>query len=256
MKNPMHKLRRFFVRTRTYKATAAQAATQTSHDEDDGSNRLSGAFLVVLFLHVIAVVGVFAFARIKESRAHNAPPETAAPKTAAKPAAVKPATAKPAAPAAAATIAAANPPQVTSHDSPRTPAPVTHTTHIVKEGETLTKIAFAYSVAVPDLVSSNKLKGATDIHPGQALAIPRAKQAQKTPAITENKPAQTAAQKATAASVDRKTAKTYVVLKNDSPMKIAREHGCTYEELMKLNSIKDPKKIQPGQVLKLPVKNG
>ena len=256
MKNPMHKLRRFFVRTRTYKATAAQAATQTSHDEDDGSNRLSGAFLVVLFLHIIAVVGVFAFARIKESRAHNAPPETLAPKTAAKPTAVKPATVKPAAIVAAATIAAANPPQVTSHEAPRIPANGTHATHFVKEGETLTKIAFAYSVAVPDLVSTNKLKGATDIHPGQALAIPSAKQAQKTPAITESKPAQTAAQKATAASADRKSAKTYVVLKNDSPMKIAREHGCTYEELMKLNSIKDPKKIQPGQVLKLPVKNG
>ncbi len=252
----MHKLRRFFVRSRTYKATAAHAATQTSHDEDDGSNRLSGAFLVVLFLHIIAVVGVFAFARIKESRAHNAPPETVAPKTVAKPAAAKPATVKPALTAAAATITAANPPQVSSHEAPRIPANGTHATHIVKEGETLMKIAIAYSVAVPDLVSTNKLKSATDIHPGQALTISTGKQAQKTPAITESKTAQTAAQKATPASADRKAAKTYVVRKDDSPMKIAREHGCTYEELMKLNSIKDPKKIQPGQVLKLPMKNG
>jgi LysM repeat protein len=152
----MHKLRRFFVRTRTYKATAAQAATQTSHDEDDGSNRLSGAFLVVLFLHIIAVVGVFAFARIKENRAHNAPPENPATKTAAKPAPVKPPAAKPPVPAAAATIAAATPPQVAPHEPVRTSTPITHTTHIVKEGETLTKIAFAYSVAVPDLVSSNR----------------------------------------------------------------------------------------------------
>ena len=256
MKNPMHKLRRFFVRTRTYKATAAQAATQTSHDEDDGSNRLSGAFLVVLFLHIIAVVGVFAFARIKESRAHNAPPEASTAKMAAKPAPAKPAAAKPPVPAAAATIAAATPPQATSHDSPRTPAPVTHTTHIVKEGDTLTKIAFAYSVAVPDLVSSNRLKNSADIHPGQALAIPGAKQPLKPAATPENKPAQTAAQKNTPAPAERKPLKTYVVQKGDTPMQIAREHGCSYEELMKLNSVKDPKKIQQGQVLKLPVKKG
>ena len=256
MKNPMHKLRRFFVRTRTYKATAAQAATQTSHDEDDGSNRLSGAFLVVLLLHIIAVVGVFAFARIKESRAHNAPPQAPAAKMAAKPAPVKPAAAKPPLPAAAATIAAATPAQVSSHESIRVPANGTHTTHIVKEGETLTKIAFAYSVAVPDLISSNKLKNPADIHPGQALAIPGAKQPQRTAAATENKPAQTTAQRTTPALAERKSVKTYVVRKGDTPLQIARENGCSYEDLMKLNNVKDPKKIQQGQVLKLPVKKG
>ena len=254
MKNPMHKLRRFFVRTRTYKATAAPAATQASHDEDDGSNRLSGAFLVVLLLHIIAVVGVFAFARIKESRIHNTPPEAPAAKTVAKSASVKPAAAKPPAPAAAATIAAANPPQVTPRESVKVPANSTHTTHIVKEGETLTKIAFAYSVAVPDLVSSNRLKNPADIHLGQSLAIPGAKQPQKIAATTESKSAQTAAQKT--APADRKTGKTYTVRKGDTPLKIAREHGCSYEDLMKLNSVKDPKKIQTGLVLKLPVKNG
>ena len=39
-------------------------------------------------------------------------------------------------------------------------------------------------------------------------------------------------------------------------MKIARDHGCSYEELLKVNNIKDPKKIQIGQALKIPVKNG
>ena len=80
--------------------------------------------------------------------------------------------------------------------------------------------------------------------------------AQNTPAPTETKPAQTATQKATPAPADRKAVKTYMVKKYDSPMKIARDHGCTYEELMKVNNIKDPKKIQVGQLLKLPVKNG
>ena len=221
MKNPMHKLRRFFVRTRTYKATAAPAATQTSHDEDDGSNRLSGAFLVVLFLHMIAVVGVFAFARIKESRIHTTPPEAPAAKTAAKPPAAKPPAAKVPAPATFPTLVAASLPQPASRELVKL-SPSPHNTPIVKEG--------------------------------QSLAIPGAKQPQKITATSENKSAQTAAQKT--APADHKTGKTYTVRKGDTPLKIAREHGCSYDDLMKLNSVKDPKKIQTGQVLKLPVKNG
>ena len=252
MKNPMHKLRRFFVRTRTFKASAAQAATPTSHDDDDGSNRLSGAFLVVLFLHIIAVVGVFAFARIKESRIRNTAPEKPAQPTA-KAATAKPAAAKASAPAAAAAaaIAAATPPQAPPRETVKASANSTHNIHIVKEGETLTKIAFAYSTGVPDLVSTNRLKSPGDIHPGQALTIPGAKAAAKNSAATEIKPAQPAAQKTTPAP-----AKTYTVRKGDTPLKIAREHGCSYDELMRLNAIKDPKTIQTGKVLKLPVKNG
>ena len=252
MKNPMQKLRRFFVRSRTYNAAAAaRAATQVPAEDEDGGTRLSGAFIVVLVLHIIAVVGVFAFARIKEARKENAPQgnstQTTAPKNVpAKPAAVKP--------PAAASIVAANP-TVTPHETPK-PAISAHTTYIVKDKETLTKIAAAFSIAVPDLVSTNKLKNQDDIHAGQVLTIPSAKTALKTPVPTEIKPAQTTAQKITPASAEHKTAKTYVVRKNDSPMKIAREHGCSYEDLMKANNIKDPKKIQVGQVLKLPVKNG
>jgi LysM repeat protein len=255
MKNPMHKLRRFFVRTRTYKASAAQAATQMSHEEDDGSNRLSGAFLIVLFLHIIAIVGMFAFARIKENRAQNTPPENPAVKAAAKPLAPKPAALKPVAPAAAATIAAATP-AATPHDSPKPAATPIRATHIVKEGDTLVRIATAYNIAVPDIVSANRLKSPTDIHPGQALTLPGAKQLQKVSAPTEGKPAQSTVKKASPTPSAGKSGKSYTVRNGDSPMKIARENGCSYEDLMKLNGIKDPKKIQTGTVLKLPIKKG
>ena len=244
MKNPIQKLRRFFVRPRTFNATAARAATQpqVADDEGDGT-RLSGAFIIVLVLHVIAVMGVFAFARIKEaskdSAAKASATQTVAPKSALpKPPAAKPPAVKPPAPAPVASVAPVTLP-VATHDSPKPPVAAAHTVHVVKENETLTKIAVAFSVGVPDLVSTNKLKSQDDIHVGQVLTIPSTKVAPKTPAPAESR-----------------TPKTYIVRKGDSPMKIAREHGCTYEELMKLNSIKDPKKIQTGQVLKLPVKNG
>ncbi len=202
MKNPMHKLRRFFVRSRTFNASAARTATQSPADDDSDSTRLSGAFIVVLALHIIAVVGVFAFARIKENRKANAPQTTSTQKTALqKTAPVKPVTVapKPVAPAAAASLTPANPALTTQ----TTPKP-----------------------------------------------------ASSTVAQTETKSAQTAAQKATPSTANQRTFKNYVVRKNENPAKIARENGCTYEELLKLNNIKDPKKIQVGQVLKVPVKNG
>ncbi len=256
MKNPIHKLRRFFVRSRTYNAAAARTASQTSHDEDDGTNRLSGAFIIVLLLHIIAVVGVFAFARIKESRSHSAAPDNPATTTTAKTAPVKSPAPKVPAPAAAASIVASNTPQPTPHEASKASATGTQTTYVVKENDTLTKIAFAYNVGVTDLVSSNKLKNPGDIHPGQALAIPGTKPAQKAASTTESKPAQATAQKASPTPAERKPVKTYVVRKGDTALKIARENGCSYEDLMKANNVKDPKKIQAGQVLKLPVKNG
>jgi LysM repeat protein len=257
MKNPMHKLRRFFVRSRTYNAAAAARATaRPSQDEDDGGNRLSGAFIVVLALHVIAVVGVFAFARIKESRNSSAPQDRSAQTAAIRGTPAKPSGVVAAPTAGTATIAAANPQQIATHDTPKAPAGASHTVHIVKEGENLTKIATQYSVGVSDFVSLNKLKTPDDIKAGQELVIPTVRQRQKASASSDNKPGQTAAQKAASANPARKTVKTYVVRKNDTPLTIAREHGCSYDELMKVNSIRDPKKIQVGQVLKLPVKNG
>ena len=203
MKNPMQKFRRFFVRSRRFNAAAAQTATHTASEDDSDSTRLSGAFIVVLALHIIAVVGVFAFARIKESRKGDAAPQgnprqTASPKNAP----VKPVAVKPVAPVAAASIAAANP-AIAPHATPKPAAT-----------------------------------------------------AQNTPAPTEAKPAQTNVQKAAAAPADRKATRNYVVRKNDNPVKIAREQGCNYDELMKVNNIKDPKKIQTGQVLTIPVKKG
>ena len=210
MKNPMQKLRRFFVRSRTFNAAAARATTQMPADDDADSTRLSGAFIIVLILHVIAVVGVFAFARIKESRKaalpQGATTQTAAPKsTPPKPQAPKPPTVKAPAPApAAASIVAANP-SVTPHPTPK------------------------------------PVSAAATQAPADKLA-PTA-----TPKV---------AQKATPTPSEKKTAKTYVVKKNETAMKIARDHGCSYEDLLKLNNIKDPKKIQIGQSLKIPVKNG
>ena len=214
MKNPMQKLRRFFVRSRTFNAAAARATTQVPADDDSDSTRLSGAFMIVLVLHVIAVVGVFAFARIKESRKINSPQanttQTAAPKnTPPKPPAPKPTTVRAPAPAPAAASLVAAHPTVTPHPTPK---------------------------------------------PATAATTPAAND--KPPQSTAQKTTPTPVDKKAPATADKKAPKIYIVRKSETAMKIARDHGCSYEELLKLNNIKDPKKIQSGQALKIPVKNG
>jgi len=49
----------------------------------------------------------------------------------------------------------------------------------------------------------------------------------------------------------KNAAKTYTVVKGDTLTKIAKAHGSTVAELVKLNSIKDKNKISIGQVLKV-----
>ena len=254
MKNPMQRFTRFLFRRNKFKAATARTAMAQPHEDDDGNgNQLSGAFVVVLFLHVVAIVGVFAFARIKEKNGKKTSPEPSTQTAAGKANAAKPAALKPAALVAAATPAPAAP-AAPAHDSLKTPQPGQRVTHIVKINETLTKIAFAYNVGLDDLRAANKLKIEDSIKTGQALTIPESKLTAKVSPIAETKPTP-AAQRQPAPASDRKTPNTYIVKKGDSAAKIAREHKCTYEELVKLNSIKDPKKIQAGQVLKLPVKN-
>ncbi|MEQ1851218.1 MAG: LysM peptidoglycan-binding domain-containing protein [Chthoniobacteraceae bacterium] len=252
MKKLLQQFRRLFVRTKNYNASLARPVSQSTYDEDDDGNRLSGAFIVVLLLHIIAVVGVFAFARIKENRTSLLPAEPSTQTAASKTAAAKPA---PPVVATAPAPAASLVPAVQTLKSPQTgPRPA----HVVKPGETLTKIAFAYGVSVNDLVTLNRLKSQDDIQVGQAIALPENKPAAKPVTVADAKApaAVTPGQKQSPAARDKRTTKNYFVKAGDTVVKIARENGCTYEELVKLNNIKDPKKIVPGQVIKLPPRKG
>ena len=49
--------------------------------------------------------------------------------------------------------------------------------------------------------------------------------------------------------------KTYVVRKGDSPYSIADKLKVDASAILKLNGIDDPKKIKPGQTLRIPAAN-
>lgn len=248
MKKRLQQFRRLFVRTKNYNASLARPVSQSTYDDEDDGNRLSGAFIVVLLLHIIAVVGVFAFARIKENRSSLLPSEPSTQTAASKTAAAKPAPPVVAtAPVPAASLVPATQTLKSPQAGPRPP-------HVVKPGETLGRIAFAYGVSINDLVALNRLKSQDDIQIGQTLALPETKPVAT--AVPKAAAAVTTGQKQSPASRDKQTTKNYIVKRTDTLLKIARENGCTYEDLVKLNNIKDPKKILTGQVIKLPPKKG
>lgn len=215
-------------RRKLHASTAARRAQPVAdeYDRDEPQTRLSSAFIVVLVLHVVAVGGIYAFNSIK---AHRKSQEalTAAPlitKTTPPPA-PEPAERE----TRSAPSISPSSPSVTG-TLPTTPLPVPGArTHRVAAGENLTKIAGQNGVTVAELEEANGgKKNVATLRIGQLLTIPKASPAAKSPPTT------------------------YVVASGDNPMAIARKLHVSYAELLKVNNIDDPKKLQPGQKLKLP----
>jgi LysM repeat protein len=79
---------------------------------------------------------------------------------------------------------------------------------------------------------------------GGIYAFNRIQAAHKEPATQSSSPSSSAGSPATTGF--------YTVKKGDTPTSIAHSFGLTAEELLKANRITDPKKLQPGQTLKVP----
>ena len=103
-----------------------------------------------------------------------------------------------------------------------TPTPTANSgQHIVKAGDTLTKIAALYGVSVQQLATANKLTNANVIRVGQLLTIP-----------TTN----------------------YTVKAGDTLIKIAKAHNVTVQQLTAVNHLANPNILKIGQVIKIPAK--
>ena len=224
---------------RKLRAATRQATADTADFDDEPNVRLSSAFVVVLVLHVVAVGGIYAFNSIKAHRPTivDAPPGTQ--QTAAKSESAE-----------------------RSGKSAVMPAVNTSSAKIyrVKSGDTVSKIAAANGITVEELEEANGLKNVGAVHVGQDLRLP-AKQGMKpissesTKASDLKKPADSASKNsASASSVPKDSGQTYVIAKGDSVVSIAKKLHVPYDDLLKLNKIDDPKKLQIGQKLKVPVK--
>lgn len=268
MNNPIRKLRKFFVKPKKMNATAVRNAAASSYDEETDDTKLSGAFVVVLILHIVAVVGIVAFTKIKENRKNIDPIASAQSKD--KKAIATPMTVAAVGGSKSAQLAP-DVPQIDVPDVENNPPKILPSTgsmvHTVKQGETVTKIAFAYGTTVAELVRLNGLKNSADIAVGQSLNLPDKNSIPPIPAVeprradtVKNAPPKPAISPVKTTVPTTKPfltsgSKTYTIQKGDTAVKIAREHGVKYEALIKANNIKDPKKIQPGQPLKIPSKS-
>lgn len=225
------------------------------YDEEEPQTRLSSAFFVVLILHVVAVGGIYAFNSIKEHRrglepnaartatGKSAPQATAAP--------VKPQ-------AAAAPVIAPKPADIAAAaPSPVVTTPVSNSkVYHVKQGDTLTRIAQQLGTTVVALQLSNK-ETAT-LRPGQILNVPAKSSSAAVAPVIEPPAPNPVAKKAEAAPASAKAApaakaSTYKY-KGDTATSIARRFSVSVDDLLKLNKVTDPKRLQLGQTLKLPTK--
>lgn len=203
------------------KLHAATGRAVSKEDYDEAPNmKLSSAFIVVLVLHIVAVGGIYAFKSIKErkaSYADTAPTEITAPADA--------------------------PPE----SAPETaPAPAGNI-YLVRAGDTLTRIATSHNVTVADLERANGLQNVAAIQIGQSLMIPE----RSTAPIPVEKPKPAVSKPTTSVAASDQL---YEVKKGDNPVGIARHLGVNYNELLKLNNIDDPRKLQIGAKLKVPAK--
>jgi LysM repeat protein len=215
-------------RPRARKIVRASAARAARGDEDyyeaEPNMKLSHAFMVVLILHIVAVGGIYAFNKIKVQKNTDFVANISG-----KIAEVAGATTAPVASSAAVVAAVAS--------APATPV-VSSSPRVDDADEPL-----------PDVVSGG---GST-----AALTAPTR------PAVSTSVPTTAAAPVAKPAPVKAKTeaaapaapaSGTYTVAKGDNPYKIAKKLGVSYQALVDVNAIKDPTKLQIGQVLKVPTR--
>ena len=108
----------------------------------------------------------------------------------------------------------------------------------------------ASSIGTPLVPKTNPAPEAPAAKPAPKTAAPAVVQDSRKAAFLASKTEETPAMSAAANPAVR----TYTVAKGDTPTSIAKKFGTTAADLLKLNKIEDPKKMQSGQPLKIPAK--
>ena len=234
--------------------------------------KFSHALMVVLALHIIAVGGVFAFNSIKAGQSSSTKAST------------KGEIDRP--PAQAAAPPKPSPAQgiIEGWEGK---------THTVQAGDTLSRLALLYKISIEAIEKENGITTYSMIRVGQVLKIPAPKPevtkpgtdpvtaaakhaflaaktdiAKPPPAVAKAdvaKPSAVAATPAKPANEQPAPKKeeapahtadgdVYVVAKGDNPYSIAKKLHVSYNDLIAINEIKDPTRVQIGQKLKIPAR--
>ncbi len=115
-------------------------------------------------------------------------------------------------------------------------------THIVRRGETLSKIAQRYDVPMRELMAANDLRSAHQLKAGQRLKVP----GEDAPAPA---PKAAPAPATTAPAVLAGNAKTHTVQRGDTLYDVAQAHGTSVSKLQEWNGIASGQHLAVGQRL-------
>ena len=225
IKRPVQRMPR-----RKLRAAAARKSARYDEEEyfvEEPNVKLSRAFVVVLLLHVVAVGGIFAFSTLKDRQSSvNSVKNQAV-------------TASPA------STPVANIANGRAHSSSQT------LVYQVKAGDTLAGIAAQFGLTTRDLETANNLAPGTIVAIGREIVIPEhtnVKAGGELEKLLDSR--QTAGRTATGAGSEN--GKFYTIQRGDNPATIARKFKITASELLRVNNIDDPKKLQVGQRILIP----
>jgi LysM repeat protein len=133
----------------------------------------------------------------------------------------------------------------------------------MKLSRALLIVLILHVVAVSGIVAFNAIKTRQDSFVVKSSRSPapvagstiKTDEEKPRPAVSENetaKPAHPTAKAADHASEPADSGKVYVVVKGDNPVTIAKKLKVSYDDLIELNHISDPRKLQIGQKLLIP----
>jgi LysM repeat protein len=225
IKRPVQRMPR-----RKLRAAAARKSARYDEEEyfvEEPNVKLSRAFVVVLLLHVVAVGGIFAFSTLKDRQSSvnsvKNQPVTASPTS----------------------TPVANIANGHAHASNQ------NLVYQVKAGDTLAGIAAQFGLTARDLETANNLAPGTIVAIGRELVIPEHTNvkagAELEKLLDSHQPAGR-----TATGAGGENGKFYTIQRGDNPATIARRFKITASELLRVNNIDDPKKLQVGQRILIP----
>ena len=123
------------------------------------------------------------------------------------------------------------------------------TEYTVKRGDNLSRIANQFDTSVRAIKAANALSSDL-IRVGDKLVIPVSGSTGASSGISVA-PSDSVSSNSTAPSFSTSDASTHTVKSGEYPGKIASQYGMTTDELLALNGITDPRKLQVGKVLKV-----
>ena len=123
------------------------------------------------------------------------------------------------------------------------------TEYTVKRGDSLSKIANQFDASIRAIKAANGLSSDL-IRVGDKLVVPVSSSTGTSSAVSAA-PSDGISSSSTAPSFSTSGARTHTVKSGEYPGKIASQYDMTTDELLALNGITDPRKLQVGKVLKV-----